>query len=310
MKYSRYFRMYGNFYLLGLKKICLNSLMVAFLVSLLLSSCGGDSKQSSVTKRPFKLGDDEVRIKGSESELPLALKLVDYFKANGDTNIKFNVSGGGSNIGISLLETDKIDMAMSSRKLKDTEIKYLADKGIEVVEMVVAYDALFIIVNKNNPIEKLTTEQLQSIYSGKVNNWKELGILDLPIIKCSRRASSGTKSFFESIALNGQKADPKIREFDNYSSLLELVKKEKGAIGFNSLGYSDEDVKYVQISMDGGKTYFDVKDKSKLSKENYPLVRPLYLFYPKSATWKFGPFVKFLESDTAKALIRKAGFIL
>jgi len=273
---------------------------------LILSSCSSNPKQEDAQQKQQEI----VRIKGSESELPLVLKLVDYFKSHSDTAIQFNVSGGGSNIGISLLEKEQIDIAMSSRKLRDEERRYLAEKNIELGEIIVAYDALFIIVNKNNPLNKITTEQLQSIYTGKIKNWKELGGADVPIISCSRRSSSGTKSFFESVVLSGQKADASVREFDNYNSLLEIVKKEKGAIGFNSLGYINEEVKYLNVSLDKGKTFFNVQQAKKLTKENYPMVRPLYIIYKKSSEKRFKPFIDFIQTDSAKSVIKSAGFLL
>ena len=273
---------------------------------LFLFSCGSNQKQENGQQEL----DGTVRIKGSESELPLVLKLVDYFKNHTDTTIQFNVSGGGSNIGISLLEKEQVDIAMSSRKLRDEERRYLAEKNIELGEIIVAYDALFIIVNKDNPLNKITTEQLQSIYTGKIKNWKELGGADVPIISCSRRASSGTKSFFESIVLSGKKADASVREFDNYGSLLEIVKKDKGAIGFNSLGYINDEVKYLNISLDNGKTFFNVQQAQNLTKENYPLVRPLYIIYKKASEKNFKPFIDFIQSDSAKSVIKSAGFLL
>lgn len=271
-------------------------------------SCGPNN--SNTQNGTIESASDEVRIKGSESELPLILKLVDYFKKSTKSSIKFNVSGGGSNIGISQLENDNVWIAMSSRKLSEKEKRYLDEKKIEVGEVVVAYDALFIIANKKNPLNKITSDQLKAIYSGKIKNWKELGGDDAPVVACSRRASSGTKSFFESIALEGSKTDASVREFDNYGSLLEMVKKEKGSIGFNSLGYINEEVKYLNISLDNGKTYYDVQDAKNLTKENYPLVRPLYLIYQKKAAEKFQPFIDYIQSDSAKSVIRSAGFLL
>jgi phosphate transport system substrate-binding protein len=236
--------------------------------------------------------------------------LIDYYTQNIDTACKFDIAGGGSNIGIDLLEKDEIDIAMSSRKLKDEEKNYLYNKSVQVEEVIVAHDALFFIVNSQNPIKNITSQQIRDIYAGKVTDWFDLGGETQPIVKCSRPSSSGTKDFFEEFVLLGEGQDATVKEFKDYNSLLETVQKEKGAIGFTTIGYKIPHVKYLDISVDNGKTYYNVSEMTEITMSNYPFVRPLYLIYQKKSEAKIKPFLNFLKTDAALKIIKDAGFIL
>ena len=71
----------------------------------------------------------------------------------------------------------------------------------EVEEVIIAYDALAVIVNPSNPVSQLTRQQLEAIFRGKITNWKQLGGPDMKIIVYSRETSSGTYEFFKESAL-------------------------------------------------------------------------------------------------------------
>lgn len=281
--------------------------LLSFASIIFLASCDLAKEKNSDDSKKV---DNTIRIKGSETKLPLSVMLVDYYTQNIDTTFKFDVSGGGSNIGIDLLEEDKIDIAMSSRKLKDEEKNYLYNKSVQVEEMIVAHDALFFIVNSENPMKTITSAQIRDIYAGKVTDWFDLGGETLPIVKCSRPSTSGTKDFFDEFVLLGQGQDANVREFKDYHTLLETVQKEKGAIGFTTIGYKIPHVKYLDISVDEGKTYYKVNEMTEITMENYPFVRPLYLIYQKKSEKKIRPFLDFLKTDAALKIIKEAGFIL
>ncbi len=76
------------------------------------------------------------------------------------------------------------------------EIKQAEANGITPVEFVVARDAIAVIVNPENPVRQLTLQQISDIYSGKINNWTEVGGDDRPIVRLSRETNSGTHVYF------------------------------------------------------------------------------------------------------------------
>jgi len=111
---------------------------------------------------------------GSDTMVNLALAWAEqYQKVNPQSNL--SVSGGGSGTGIASLINGTTDIANASRKIKSEEMDNAQANGIEPNEFIVAKDAIAVIVNPNNPIDRLTLQQLSDIYSGKINNWQDLG---------------------------------------------------------------------------------------------------------------------------------------
>ena len=99
-------------------------------------------------------------------------------------------------------------MANASRQIKRVEREEAVANGVEPVEFVIARDAIAIIVHHSNPINELSFDQLSDIYSGKINNWSELGGEDRPIVKLSRESNSGTHVYFlEQVLRKGDRED-------------------------------------------------------------------------------------------------------
>src|SRR5436190_3963776 len=114
----------------------------------------------------------KIVIKGSDTVLPLSQKEAEsYMKTHSSTSI--TVIGGGSGVGIAALLDNTTDIAMSSRPLKMDERMKLQDAGRAFKEVTIAFDALSVIVNPSNKVSKLTGEQLEGIYTGKIKNWKD-----------------------------------------------------------------------------------------------------------------------------------------
>src|SRR4026207_2016454 len=116
----------------------------------------------------------KIIVKGSDTVLPLSQKEAEeYMKKNSGAGI--TVIGGGSGVGIAALLDNSTDIAMSSRPLKMDERMKLQDAGRAFKEVTIAYDALSVIVNPANKVGKLTREQIEGIYTGKIKNWKDVG---------------------------------------------------------------------------------------------------------------------------------------
>ena len=143
----------------------------------------------AVAAMAFTLAKVEIKIKGSDTVLPLAQKQAElYMKKNPDASI--TVVGGGSGVGITALIDGSTDIATSSRDLKVEEKLKLKEKNIK--EVIIAYDALSVVVNPKNKVTSLTREQLEGIFTGAITNWKDVGGDDEKIVAYSRESSSGT----------------------------------------------------------------------------------------------------------------------
>ena len=106
------------------------------------------------------------------------------------------VRGGGSGDGIAALLHGLIDVGMTSRDLSKRERDYASSKGIEIAQLPLALDGIAIVVNRTNPVVELSLVQVQSVFAGKVRNWRELGGEDREIRMFGRSAGSGTATLF------------------------------------------------------------------------------------------------------------------
>ncbi len=247
------------------------------------------------------------RIKGSDTCLPLSQKEAESFmKANPSATV--TVTGGGSGVGISALMEGTTDIAQSSRKIKFDEKKKLQEAGKKVKEVIVAYDALAVVVHPSNKVGKLTREQLEGIFTGKITNWKELGGADLKIIPYSRETSSGTYEFFKESVLKNKNYKNGIMSMPATGAIIQSISQTPGAIGYVGLAYLNKDVKAVSVSYDGGSSY--VKPSVENAKnESYPIVRPLYYYYIESAEKIVKPFLDYVLSPAGQKIVSEIGFI-
>jgi phosphate transport system substrate-binding protein len=249
----------------------------------------------------------KISIKGSDTVLPLTQKESEKFmKANAGSRL--TIVGGGSGVGIAALMDGTTDIAMSSRKLKMDEKLKLNKAGKSFTETVIAYDALAVIVNIKNKVGKLTKEQIEGIYTGKITNWKELGGDDLKIIVYSRESSSGTYEFFKDHLLMKKNYASNCLMMPATGAIIESVAQTKGAIGYVGIPYLEKTVKAIAISYDKGKTYI-IPNYANAKNKTYPVTRPLFYYYLKQNESKVQKFVNYVMSDIGQATVKEVGYI-
>jgi phosphate transport system substrate-binding protein len=247
------------------------------------------------------------KIKGSDTVLPLTQKEAEvYMKKYPGSTIM--VTGGGSGVGISSLMAGTTDIAQASRSLKVDEKMKLNESGKPFKETVIAYDALAVIVNPSNKVSKLTREQLDDIFTGKVTNWKAVGGDDMKIVVYSRETSSGTYEFFKEHVLNKKNYTSSALLMPATGAIVQSVSQTKGAIGYIGLAYIEKTVKPIEVSFDQGKTYCAPSIKAAKSKK-YPITRPLYYYYLNSTESKVAPYVKFVLSAEGQDIVLKEGYV-
>lgn len=247
------------------------------------------------------------KIKGSDTVLPLTQKEAEvYMKKNPGSGIM--VTGGGSGVGISALLTGTTDIAQASRSLKLDEKMKLNDAGKAFKETIIAYDALAVIVNPGNKVTKLTREQLEGIFTGKIKNWKEVGGDDLAIVVYSRETSSGTYEFFKEHVLLKKNFASSALLMPATGAIVQSVSQTKGAIGYVGLAYLEKSVKAIEVSFDKGKT-FTVPSVETAKSKKYPITRPLYYYYLKTTESRVSPYVNFVLSPEGQAIVLKEGYV-
>ena len=216
-----------------------------------------------------------------------------FMEQNGGVDVTYDPTGSGA--GITGAQEGSLDIGLSSRALKDGET------GVSAT--VIALDGIGIIVNNDNTVEDLTTDQIAAIATGEVTNWKEVGGPDAEIVMIGREAGSGTRDGFESI-LKVSDQCKYAQELTATGAVIAAVQANENAIGYASLAALDDSVKALKVN-DIACTEETVKDGS------YTVQRP-FVFVTKDGaeqTPAVKAFIDFATSADAASLISNAGAV-
>lgn len=263
------------------------------------------------TTQPENAGNTESKsivIKGSDTEVNMVQALAEEFR-NQHPDITISVSGGGSGSGIAALINGEIDIANSSREISQEELDQAKANNIEIGTFIDARDGITVIVHQNNPVEKLTLDQIGKIYRGEITNWKEVGGKDMPITLYGRQSNSGTFTFFRDVAVKGDYASS-MRSMNGNSDIINAVAQDETAIGYVGVGYfkqAQNQVKQVLVSTDGN-NYYSSTDLQAIDQKLYPLARPLYQYVKMPLTQAVKDFLAFEISEEGQAIVEENGF--
>lgn len=246
------------------------------------------------------------RIKGSDTVLPVAQQTAEQFmKQHPDGRV--TVTGGGTGVGISALMDNTTDIAMASRPIKFSEKMKIKEAGEEVEEVIVAYDALAVVVHPSNPVKQLTRKQLEDIFRGKITNWKQVGGEDQKIVVYSRETSSGTYEFFKESVLKNKNYMAGSLSMPATGAIIQSVSQTKGAIGYVGLAYVSPRIKTLSVSYDD--THYATPSVENATNKSYPIVRPLYYYYNVKNKDQVDPLLQFILSPQGQDIIKKSGYI-
>ncbi|MCL2435448.1 MAG: phosphate ABC transporter substrate-binding protein [Lentimicrobiaceae bacterium] len=247
----------------------------------------------------------QVVIKGSDTCLPVSQQEAEAFGKKGGGAV--TVTGGGSGVGISALISGTCDIAQASRPMKFDEKQKMSEAGKTPKEVIIAYDALAVVINPENPVNQLTRQQLEQIFTGKITNWKEVGGPDMKIVVYSRETSSGTYEFFKEHVMKNKNYATSVLSMPATGAIIQSVKQTKGAIGYVGLAYLNKEVKALKVSYDG-KTFVEPSVANAKNK-TYPVVRPLFYYYSINNEKKVKPFMDFVLSPEGQKIVENVGFI-
>jgi phosphate transport system substrate-binding protein len=281
----------------------LRVVLIITMVVLLLAGCG----ESIDPNEPQGF----IQSKGSDTMVNAVQMVAEEFMKD-YPHVFVAVTGGGSGVGIASLINKTCDIAAASREMKSKEIEMALKRGVNPKELTVAYDGVAVIVNKGNPVDKLTIEDLHRIFTGRATNWKEFGGPDSSIVTLSREVSSGTHLYFkEEVIQLGQKDNKE--EFSQGTLLLtssqaivEEVAGNEGAIGYLGMGYLSDRTKALQIS--SGKGFF-LPDVENVLKKLYPLSRGLYVYTNGAPQGVVKLFTDFMMSPAGQRQFVATGFV-
>lgn len=249
----------------------------------------------------------EIVIKGSDTQIPLVQREAEeYMRMHPEASVL--VSGGGSGIGIAALIDGSTDIAMSARLINSEEKTELDLKKKNLAKVTICRDALAVIVNPKNKVEKLTLEQLEGIFTGRIRNWKEVGGTDTKISVYCRESSSGNYEFFKQKVMNQKNYSPDALNMPATQAVIQSITETEGGIGYVGIAYLEKPgVKALSVSNDA-KT-FVAPTMATARNKNYPIIRDLYFFYDISTESKIKAFVDFVLSDAGQKIVEEVGYV-
>jgi len=252
----------------------------AALAALALTGCSSNNDTASDGDKL----SGEVKVNGSSTVAPLSEAAATFYKeTQSDVNVSVGTSGTGG--GFERFCKGETDISDASRPIKDSEKEACAAAGIEYKELVVANDALTVVVSKDNDwADCLTVDQLKTIWEpdSKVTNWKQIDptFPDEPLKLFGPGTDSGTFDYFTD-EINGEegasRTDYTASENDNV--VVQGVAGTKGGLGYFGFTYFEENAdKLKALKVDGGSGCVEPSLKTAQENTYQPLSRPLFIY--------------------------------
>ncbi len=259
-------------------------------------------------------GRKVLQNKGSDTLVNVAQAWAEAYQTV-NPNLAIAVTGGGSGTGIAALINGTVDLANSSRAIKDSEMEAAQKRGNDPVEHIVGYDALAVFVHPNNPMDGVSIETLAEIYGedGLTEKWSDLGI-NVPgcqgqeIVRVSRQNNSGTFAYFREAVL-GRGRDFKLGSRDMHGSkdVVDLVQNTSCAIGYSGLAYATERVKMPCIYSEDGESCIAPTVDTAVDR-SYPIARPLFMYTLGEPQGAVKEYLDWILSDEGQCIIVEKGY--
>ncbi len=289
------------------------TLAVLLFTAVLSAGCGGQQATASETS-PAVNQERALQNKGSDTMVNLALAWAETYQVV-KPDVPIAVTGGGSGTGIAALINGTVDIANASREMKESEIEEARQNGVTPQEHIVAFDALAVIVNENNPVSQLTIDQLADIFSGRIINWRDVGGNDAPIILVSRETNSGTHVYFlEQVVRKGDAENtdifaPQTLLMPSSVGITSEVQRNPNAIGYDGLGYTDPaHEKLIAVAQDADSPYVTPSVASGAD-GSYPIARPLYMYTTGAANETINAYLEWIRGPEGQKIVADLGFV-
>jgi phosphate transport system substrate-binding protein len=242
-------------------------------------------------------------IKGSDTlGAKLVPQLAEAFKAQ-HPGTSFEIAAEGSTTGITALIDGTAQIGMSSRRAKPTEMSTAAAKGVNMKPTVVAFDAMGVIVNADNPVKGLTRKQVEQIFTGDITDWSAVGGKPGKISIYTRNTSSGTYSDWKEMAMKKRDYAGSSQKMAGHEQIAAEVGKNPNGIGYVGLAYMKAGGLKV-LPIDGVlPTQATVRNKS------FPYARPTFYYTNGDPSGEAKAFIDFTLSPKGSAIMTQVGFV-
>jgi phosphate transport system substrate-binding protein len=251
------------------------------------------SRSENETSLPTKLV-----ITGSSTIAPLMSELaLEYERLH--PGVRIDVQSGGSGRGIADARNGEAQFGMVSRALRSEE----SDLRVWPI----ARDGVAMIVHESNPLQALSSKQVQDIYSGRVQTWEQLGGEggDISVVhKASGRATLDV--FLEFFDLKNPEVQADIIAGENEQAIKTVVADPR-ALAYVSIGTAEADihngVAIKLLALDGVAASTDA-----VAQGVYAMARPLNVVAAQKPLGVAAAFLAFIRSSAAAPIIRAQSF--
>jgi phosphate transport system substrate-binding protein len=255
----------------------------------------------------------QLTIKGSDTEVNLVVALAEAYMER-DSQVSISVTGGGSGAGIAALINGKTDIANASRAMDPAELALASARGVRPVPLILALDAIAVVVQADLAVDSLTLAQLSGLYRGTVRNWRSVGGPDLPVSLYGRQSNSGTFAYFRDSVIRGEYA-PSLKQLNGSAQLVEALRKDRAGVGYVGAGYVRQadgtvrqGVKVLKIIVLEGRPAEAPLSPEAVYGGAYPLVRPLYQYVDGPPKGALLAFLRFCQGEEGRRLITESGY--
>ncbi len=257
---------------------------LALVLALPLAACGG--QQAASTPTPGADGGAVVftrenmpRLDGSTATAPLAQAAAAVLLGESEEDVADLIDFSRTTESYRQLMQGNADLLIAAEP-NAAVFDEMEEAGFEVQMEPLATDALVFMVNEDNPVDSLTTEQLRGIYSGEITNWSEVGGADLDIVPFQRNAESGSQVLMEKLVMDGTEMTepPEGYMIASMVGLMDAVKEydnSSNAIGYSVYYYAHD------MQMAGGLKLLKIDgvapEAATIRSGEYPFLNPYYV---------------------------------
>ncbi len=291
-------------------------------VGLIIVSCGDKVSTDGKWTDTYASGEVEVAIDASFSPIideELALFHYQYKKANITPIYTDEVNG------LNLLLKDSVRLCITARRLKEGEMEYFRQKQFRPKEILLAKDALALIVHKSQQDTLITTNQLRDILTGKAKRWSDLypGASNAEIQVVFDNKNSSTVQFvIDSICYGKPLYEDNLSVEDNSKAVVDYVSNTPNTIGIVGANWVTDDRDTTHLTFMKDVRIMSVSSQPKANAANsfkpyqyylysneYPLARPIYMILSDPRRGLSWGFCQFLQTFKAQKVILKSGLL-
>ncbi len=233
----------------------------------------------------------------------LAPRLIAEYKKDHRT-ASFDLESKGTSYGMGALMGGFCDIAGASRLPLKEELEVAQFRAVELNDYIIGVYCVAVVVNAANPVANLTPDQVRDIFTGAIQNWKDVGGPDAPIHLYIRDPVSGTYLGFKELAMGNKPYISERNLFTNYAGIVEAVARDANGIGYSGFNLAHEaGVKAVSV---GGIE----PSMTAVNQNRYPYARTLHLYTDKAKERPAAlDFIQFVQSHRGQEVLVQMGYV-